>query len=110
MKLLFDHNLSPRLVNQLADLFPDSNHVYVLGMDRADDLEVWSYAQDNDYLIVTRDSDYSELLMLHGFPPKVIWVRRGNCSTSEIEIMLRSHFTAIQSLLENSTLGILVLF
>jgi hypothetical protein len=45
MKLLFDHNLSPRLVNRLADLFPESTYVYLLGMDQADDQEVWNYAQ-----------------------------------------------------------------
>lgn len=47
MKLLFDRNLSPRLVKRLADLFPDSCHIYGLGMDQADDREVWTYAQNN---------------------------------------------------------------
>ncbi len=66
MKLLFDHNLSPRLVNRLFDLFPESIHVYMLSMEQADDLEIWKYAQDNDFIIVTRDSDYNELLILRG--------------------------------------------
>jgi predicted nuclease of predicted toxin-antitoxin system len=60
MKLLFDHNLFPRLVNRLADLFPESTHVYLLGMDQVDDREVWSHAQNNGFTIVTRDSDYNE--------------------------------------------------
>jgi predicted nuclease of predicted toxin-antitoxin system len=47
MKLLFDHNLSPRLVNRLADLFPESTHIYMLGLEQADDREVWLYAQSN---------------------------------------------------------------
>jgi predicted nuclease of predicted toxin-antitoxin system len=110
MKLLFDHNLSPRLVNRLADLFPDSAHVYMLGMDQADDREVWVYAQSYDFIIVTRDSDYNELLILRGFPPKVIWIRRGNCSTTEIEAMLRSHLPDIQALASDSELGILTLY
>lgn len=95
MKLLFNHNLSPRLVNRLADLFPDSDHLYSLGMDQADDQAVWNYAQSNGFVIATRDSDYNELLMLRGFPPKVIWIHRGNCSTAEIETMLRSHLDDI---------------
>lgn len=110
MKLLFDHNLSPRLVNRLADLFPESTHVYLLGMDRADDREVWNHAQNNGFTIVTRDSDYNEVLTLRGFPPKVIWVRRGNCSANEIEAMLRSHLTDIQALNDDPTLGILTLY
>lgn len=110
MKLLFDHNLSPRLVNRLADLFPESTHVYLLGMDQADDQEVWSYAHNNAFTIVTRDSDYNELLIIRGVPPKVIWIRRGNCSTSEIETMLRSHLADIQALADDSDLGILTLY
>lgn len=110
MKLLFDHNLSPRLVNRLADIFPDSNHVYNLGMEQADDREVWAYAQANNFIIVTRDSDYNELLVLYGSPPKVIWIRRGNCQTSVIEIMLKSHTAEIQALVDEASLGILTLY
>jgi predicted nuclease of predicted toxin-antitoxin system len=54
-------------------------------MDQADDHEVWNYAQTNGFTIVTRDSDYNELLVLRGFPPKVIWIRRGNCSTMKFQ-------------------------
>jgi len=110
MKLLFDHNLSPRLVNQLSDLFPESTHLYTLGMDQANDREVWAYAQSHSFTIVTRDSDYNELLVLRGFPPKVIWIRTGNCSTTEIEAMLRSHLLDIQALTSDSDLGILTLY
>jgi len=110
MKLLFNHNLSPKLVNRLADLFPESTHIYTLGMDQADDREEWSYAQNNGLTIVTRDSDYNELLVLQGFPPKVIWIRRGNCFTSAIEAMLRSHLVDIQTLSSDSSLGLLTLY
>ncbi len=89
MKLLFDQNLSPRLVNRLSDLYPDSNHVYPLGIERVPDKEVWQYARDEGFLIVTKDADFSDLCMLLGFPPKVIWIRRGNCKTADIEKHLR---------------------
>jgi predicted nuclease of predicted toxin-antitoxin system len=110
MKLLFDHNLSPKLVQRLADLFPDSAHVYALGLDEADDLDIWDYAQRHDLLVVTKDSDYNELLTLRGFPPKVIWIRRGNCSTNDIEAILRTHAANIETLTNDSTLGILTLY
>jgi len=83
MKLLFDRNLSPRLVNRLADLYPGSQHVSFIGLDQADDRTVWEYANQNDFTVVTRDSDFSELSVLRGFPPKIIWIRRGNCSTNQ---------------------------
>ena len=40
MRLLFDHNLSPKLVRRLADLYPDSTHVTDAGLDRATDIEL----------------------------------------------------------------------
>lgn len=110
MKLLFDHNLSPRLVKRLADIFLSSSHVDNLGLAQVDDAELWIYAQSNNFVIVTKDSDYNELLTLRGFPPKIIWIRRGNCSTSDIEAMLKIHFTDIQILFSNSSLGILTLY
>lgn len=52
MKLLFDHNLSPRLVHLLADDYPQSQHVFLLGMEQADDRQIWDYAGRNDFIIV----------------------------------------------------------
>ncbi|MCY7332522.1 MAG: DUF5615 family PIN-like protein [Pseudanabaena sp. CAN_BIN31] len=110
MKLLFDYNLSPRLVYRLANSFPNSNHVYHLGLDQVEDRQIWEYAKVNDFTIVTRDSDYNELLILLGFPPKVVWIRRGNCSTNEIENILRAHYTDIQNLTNTEFLGLLTLY
>ncbi|MGH7802528.1 MAG: DUF5615 family PIN-like protein [Thermodesulfobacteriota bacterium] len=76
MKLFFDHNLSPRLVNRLPDLYPDSSHVYLVGLDRFSDQEVWEYARREGYMIVTKDADFSDLCMLLGFPPRVIGIHR----------------------------------
>ena len=109
MKLLFDHNLSPRLVSRLADLYPDSNHLFNLNLDTAEDSFVWEYAKDNDFTIVTKDSDFSELILLRGFPPKVIWIRVGNCTTNDIESLIRSNTKEIDNFYRESNLGILIL-
>lgn len=110
MKLLFDHNLSPRLINRLSDLFPDSSHVYLVGLDQADDTVIREYARQNDFLIVTKDADFSDLCLLLGFPPKVIWIRRGNCKTSDIESILRNRFDEIEALSTDQIVGVLTLF
>ncbi|NJO43354.1 MAG: DUF5615 family PIN-like protein [Cyanobacteria bacterium CRU_2_1] len=110
MKLLFDHNLSPSLVNHLQDLYPDSNHLYRLGLDQAPDLEVWEYARREEFLIVTKDADFSDLCLLRGFPPKVVWLRRGNCRTSDIAEILRNRFNDIENLNADQSLGVLTLF
>lgn len=75
MKLLFDQNLSPKLANRLADLFPDSSHVQSGGLDCASDERVWEYALRNGFAIVSKDEDYNNLSVLRGSPPKVIWLQ-----------------------------------
>jgi hypothetical protein len=72
---ILDQNLSPRLVSRLVDRYPDSNHVYPLGLDRVPDHEVHEYARSEGFLLVTKDTDFSDLCMLCGFPPKGIWIR-----------------------------------
>jgi predicted nuclease of predicted toxin-antitoxin system len=108
--LLFDQNLSPRLVGRLADIYPNSVHVFSLGLGDAMDIDVWEFARDNDYMIVTKDADFSEFGIIKGFPPKIIWIRRGNCSTQDIENILRENFSAISELSVDENSGILALF
>jgi predicted nuclease of predicted toxin-antitoxin system len=96
MKLLFDENLSPRLARLLGDLFPQSIHVRDVGLKAADDPLVWEYARDNGLTLVSKDSDMHQRSFVFGPPPKVIWVRLGNCSTSQVEELLRLHFDAIE--------------
>ena len=110
MKLLFDHNLSPRLIALLHDQFPESNHVHLLGLSAVDDKVVREYACENDYLIVTKDSDFSDLCLLLGFPPKIIWIRRGNCSTNAIESILRENFASIVRLVNDPNSGVLTIY
>ena len=93
MKLLFDHNLSYKLVGRLADLFPDSEHVRNVNLHEADDRIVWEYAPANGCAIVSKDEDFHQLSFLYGAPPKVVWVRLGNCTTADIEQALRRHHT-----------------
>ena len=95
MKLLFDENVSPRLVDALSDAFPESVHVRDAGLSRASDAAIWDYARNRGLTIVSKDSDFHQASFLRGSPPKVIWIRRGNCTTTEIEAMLRASRTRI---------------
>jgi predicted nuclease of predicted toxin-antitoxin system len=110
MKLLFDHNLSSRLVSRLADRYPNASHVVFVGLERASDLTVWNYAQTNDYIIVTKDSDFNDVSVLRGFPPKVIWLHLGNCITDDVERVLRDSYEMIEAFASDPTLGVLELF
>ena len=92
MRLLYDSNLSHRLKEALDGLFPDSTHVREIGLESADDLAIWTYAKNQELTIVSKDSDFRQMSFAFGHPPKVIWIRRGNCSTSEIESILRNRY------------------
>ena len=96
MKLLFDQNLSHRLPHSLRDLFPDSLHVRNVGLKAADDPVVWDYAKQHGFVIVSKDSDFHQRSLVLGHPPKVIWVRLGNCSTADIERLLRHYKVTIK--------------
>lgn len=109
MKLLFDENLSPKLPNRLSDLFPDSLHVRDVGMKATIDPIVWDYAKDKDLMIVSKDADMHDLSLVFGNPPKVIWLRLGNCSTSQVESSLRQNFSAIKVFFEDENLSLLAL-
>jgi predicted nuclease of predicted toxin-antitoxin system len=72
MKLLFDQNLSHRLVIELADIFPEAVQVRLLGFDPSDDEAIWNFAGKNGFTIVTKDTDFLQRSFLFGQPPKVI--------------------------------------
>lgn len=97
MRLLFDENLSPQLVGRLTDLYPGSQHVRDVGLARGEDEAVWSYAKDNGFFIVSKDADFRQRSFFLAAPPKVIWIRRGNCTTADIEAILRQHHSDLLS-------------
>jgi len=109
MRLLFDQNLSPRLVSAVADLFPESGHVRDAGLQRGVDTEVWTYAAQHRLAIVSKDPDFHQMSFLLGHPPKVIWIRRGNCSTRTIETLLRTFEHEITAFLDDSEAAFLSL-
>lgn len=109
MKLLFDQNLSPRLVEALADLFPDSAHVARVGLDRASDREVADFAFANGFAVVTKDADFDDLSLVVVDFPRVVWIQRGNCLTSEIEQLLRGSGEAIRALESDAEASVLLI-
>lgn len=103
MKLLFDQNLSFKHCQQLADLFPGSTQVRLVGLSASDDRTIWQYARANGFTLVTLDSDFADMAALLGSPPRVIWLRRGNQPTVVIEKLLREHFEAISAFERDGT-------
>jgi predicted nuclease of predicted toxin-antitoxin system len=96
VKLLFGENLSPKLPVLLKKVYPGSTHVKNCGLNKASDSEVWEYAKTPGFAIVSKDSDFQERSVLWGSPPKVIWLRIPNCTSSEVAEVLRNSLGDIQ--------------
>src|SRR6266568_1988383 len=94
--LLFDENLAARLAAELAHLYPDCAHVSNRGLAGGSDRAIWQHAQDHGLVIVTKDEDFQRLSVLYGAPPKVVWIRLGNCSTAAVIHLLRERRNEIE--------------
>lgn len=91
MKLLFDQNISHRLVIQIQDILPNSKQVRQLILENSSDKEIWEYAKVNGYTIVTFDGDFYDFSLVCGHPPKIIWLRTHIQTTKSIEKIIRKH-------------------
>ena len=100
VRLLFDEQLSEDLSHLLHDIFPDSLHIRQIGASGATDATVWQLAVDHGCLLVTKDEDFHRLSILLGSPPKVVWVRLGNCGTEDVAQLLRERRADIQRFAE----------
>jgi predicted nuclease of predicted toxin-antitoxin system len=101
VKLLLDNNVSQRLIGLLAKEFPGSVDVRSVGLATASDQAVWDFAKVEGLVIVSKDADFHQMSFLHGPPPKVVWIRQGNCTTEDIAILLRRHAAAIAAFAED---------
>lgn len=97
MKLLLDENLSARLAVRLADVYPGSQHVSEVGLGSSDDAAVWDHARAQGFAIVSKDSDFHQRSFVFGAPPKVIWLRLGNCTTQELHDLLRARVADLEA-------------
>ena len=107
--LLFDEDLSHKLPALLAPSFPGSLHVRECGLLGRSDEEVWEHAASKGYAIVSKDSDFQQRSLLLGFPPKVIWLRLGNCTRDDLIHLMNHHEQDIRAFLLSASESILIL-
>jgi predicted nuclease of predicted toxin-antitoxin system len=108
-RLFFDEPLSEELCEALADIFPGSLHVRLLGHGGAADATVWDLARTHGCLVVSKDEDFHRLAVLRGAPPKFVWIQLGNCTTMDIAHLLRRHHDDIVRFSEQSEATVLEL-
>ncbi len=110
MKLLLDENLSRRIIPAIQDTYPESSQIALLGLQSAADGDVWAYARQGGYILVTKDSDFNDLSALYGHPPKVIWLKCGNQPRRRIVEILLSIRVDVQAFADNPALSCLEVY
>jgi len=110
MKILLDANISWKLINILAPIFGECAHVDLAGLKvPAKDISIWNYALENGYTIITKDTDFLDLLELKGFPPKVVLIKTGNNSSRILADLIINSKSKIEDL-ENDDYGLLEIY
>jgi predicted nuclease of predicted toxin-antitoxin system len=109
VRLLFDEQLSEELSTLLDDIFPDSLHVRQRAAGGSPDTSVWELARAQQCVLVTKDEDFHRLSVLRGAPPKIVWIRIGNCATQDVAQLLREHHAGIRRFVEQEEASFLEL-
>lgn len=107
MKLLLDQNISYRLVKKIESTFAGTEQVKKLGLENKPDRIIWDFAKKEGFTIVTFDSDFYDLSLLHGQPPKLIWIKSGNTTTKNLVKILKSKKIQIQGFIKDTELSCL---
>lgn len=109
LRLLFDQNIARKVVDLLAQDFPNSLHVATIGLSTATDREIWDFATKNGFAIVSKDADFHHLSFLYGSPPKTVWIRIGNCTTARLVSVMIRKSEAMRAFLHDEEAALLVL-
>jgi predicted nuclease of predicted toxin-antitoxin system len=107
MRLLFDQNISHRILQFLPGIYSGSTTVKKEKLIDFPDKQIWEFAKKREFTIVTQDSDFNSLNILYGFPPKIIWIRTGNLKTKEIASVLKNHLSEIEKFSKDDKYGCL---
>jgi predicted nuclease of predicted toxin-antitoxin system len=108
VKLLFDQNISHRVVLRLNDILPEAKHVKDFNLQFSSDFRIREFAKENGFTMVTFDVDFFDLAVLMGIPPKLIWLRLGNIGTSRLVEVIRSRENSIRNFIEDPELRDLI--
>ena len=107
MKLLFDQNISHRILNHIQDILPEAKQVRDLGLENNSDKQIWEYAKKSDFILVTFDGDFYDFSLVWGHPPKIIWSRTYNQTTKNVEKILRKYIDKMQDFQNDNDLACL---
>ncbi len=96
MKPLYNGMLPPSMVRRLADIWPEAKHVVTEYGASFPDESVWAEAKAQGYTIITKDSDFSDVMRHTGPPPQAVRLMIGNATPAELEAYLRAYAGEIE--------------
>lgn len=111
MKVLIDQNISHRIIPFLAEYFDILTHVRETGLMNSYDYQIFMYARETKYdAILTLDEDFQHHILIHNAPPKVIWLRVGNCSTKHLSDVIIQNIGDINAFVHNDNFEIIEIY
>lgn len=96
MRFLVDAQLPPALARFLASLGEEAIHVLDVGLLAADDAAIWTFALQNDWIIISKDEDFPIRASVSKACPRIVWVRVGNCSKAKLLETFHKHWDSIK--------------
>jgi len=93
----------------LADIYPDSDDVLAAGLGGHSDEAVWARAKAHGFVLVSKDEDFQRMSVLRGHPPKVIWIRLGNCASADVARLLRFRLEHVRAFVGDAESAFLAL-
>ena len=100
MKFWIDAQLPPLLAAWLSEKFQvEAFSLRSLGLRDDADEEIFLAAQQQGVVIISKDSDFVEMVSRYGSPPQLIWVTCGNVTNRELQIVLGKTFPEVLELL-----------
>jgi len=68
------------------------------------DADLWGYAKANNLVIVTKDADFSDRILVSGPPPWVVHLRFGNLRREDFHAFLEQIWPRVEILLASNKL------
>lgn len=110
MKFLLDQNISFKVKKMLREIYPDVKHLSDIELTNKTDVEIFNYAKELNYVIVTKDSDFADLSLIKENPPKIICLKFGNSSSMKVAHVLINENSKIVDFIKSTDSHVLELY
>ena len=95
-----DAQIAPALAGWMRDVLGlDAIAVRDLGLRHAEDAVIFERARSAGAVVVSKDSDFVDLVLRHGPPPQIVWLTCGNTSNAYLRTLFSNTWPRVATLL-----------